>query len=231
MKAVLFDVDGTLVDTNYLHTVCWWEALRAAGRTVPMVDIRAAIGMGSDQLLPHLLGEQPDDADALEERHAELIRAYWDRLCPTNRAGDLVRACAERGARVVLASSAGGDELTALRRAIDADAAIAAATSKDDVSTSKPAPDLVERALELAGASADEAVFVGDSVWDVAAAHRAGVVCVALTCGGTTDADLLAAGAEEVYADPAELLAKLRSSALSRLGCGRRPAATSSDLR
>jgi HAD superfamily hydrolase (TIGR01509 family) len=217
MVAILFDVDGTLVDTNYLHTVCWWEALRASGRTGAMVDIRAAIGMGSDQLLPHLLGERPDDADALSDRHAELFRAYWDRLCPTSGAADLLKACAAGGARVVLASSAAGDELTALRRAIDADAAITAATSKDDVATSKPAPDLVQRALELAGVPADEAVFVGDTVWDVAAAHRAGVVCIAVTCGGTTDAELLAAGADEVYADPAELLAKLNSSAFGRL--------------
>jgi HAD superfamily hydrolase (TIGR01509 family) len=219
MGAVLFDVDGTLVDTTFLHAVCWWQALRAGGHRVAMTDIRAAVGMGSDQLLPHLLGGAPpqDEATALADRHDELFRAYWDRLDPTNGAADLVRACAARGDRVVLASSAGSDELTALRRAIGADEAVAGATSKDDVSTSKPAPDIVHSALRLAGVDAADAVFVGDSVWDVVAAHRAGVVCVALTCGGTTADELSRAGADEVYTDPADLLAHLRSSALGRL--------------
>ena len=93
----------------------------------------------------------------------------------------------------------------------------AAATTADDVSTSKPAPDVVHRALDLARSSPSDAVFVGDTVWDVAAAHRAGVVCVALTCGGTTVEELRAAGADEVYQDPADLLAQLRHTPLARL--------------
>lgn len=218
MPAVLFDVDGTLVDTTYLHTVCWWQAFVEAGHRVASVRIRGAIGMGSDQLLPHLLGHDPDpdEARALSARHDALFRPYWDTLQPTNGAADLVRACAGRGSAVVLASSAKQPELQALRRAINADDAIAAATTADDVSTSKPAPDLVQRALQLAAVPPGEAVYVGDTVWDVAAAHQAGVVCVALTCGGTTLEELRAAGADEVYQDPADLLHQLRGTALSR---------------
>src|SRR4051794_21265526 len=126
MVAVLLDVDGTLVDTTYLHTVCWWQALSEAGCPLPMVSIRASIGMGSDQLLPHLLGREPDppEAERLAGRHDELFRRFWDDLQPTTGAADLVRAYAARGATVVLATSAGKDELAALRRALDADDAI-----------------------------------------------------------------------------------------------------------
>lgn len=211
MVAVLLDVDGTLVDTTYLHTVCWWQALAEAGHRVPMVSIRAAIGMGSDQLLPHLLGREsaPTEADRLADQHDELFRRYWDGLQPTNGAADLVRAYAARGATVVLATSAGKEELAALRRALDADDAISGATTADDAAASKPAPDIVHRALELAGAAASEAVFIGDTVWDIQAAQRAGIRCLTVTCGGTTAEELRRAGAAGVYADPRELLTHL----------------------
>jgi HAD superfamily hydrolase (TIGR01509 family) len=220
MPAILCDVDGTLVDTTYLHTVCWWQALVEAGHRVPGTDIRAAIGMGADQLLPHLLGgpPDPDEAKTLTGRHDALFRPYWSRLTATRGAAELLRAGAARGLTVVLASSARQEELAALRTAIDADDAISAATTADDVSTSKPAPDLVQRALDLAGTAPADAVFIGDAVWDVAAAHRAGVLCVALCCGGTTVDELRAAGADEVYRDPADLVAQLRTSPLARLG-------------
>lgn len=217
--ALLCDVDGTLVDTNYLHTVAWWQAFAEAGRPRPMVDIRAAIGMGADQLLPRLQGT-PDDSELgqrLRERHSELFRPYWTLLQPLPGAADLVRACAGRGLRVVLATSAGAEELTALRRAIDADDAIAAATNADQVSSTKPAPDIVHQALEAGQVERHDAVFVGDTVWDVIAAHRAGLPCVAVTCGGTTEAELRAAGADEVYSDPATLLANFAASPLARL--------------
>jgi HAD superfamily hydrolase (TIGR01509 family) len=218
--AVLCDIDGTLVDTTFVHTVCWWQALAEGGYRVPGTRIRAAIGMGADQLLPYLLGHDldPDEAHALSARHDALFRPYWDRLPPTDGAAGLLRACAGRGLTVVLASSARAPELAALRRAIDADDAIAGATTADDVATSKPAPDLVHRALAVAAVGPGEAVFVGDAVWDVQAAHQAGVVCVALTCGGTTAEELRRAGADEVYTDPAELTDALRSSPLARLG-------------
>jgi HAD superfamily hydrolase (TIGR01509 family) len=217
-RGVLFDVDGTLVDTNYLHAVTWWEALRQSGRPVPAARIHRAIGMGSDKLLDHLLGADRDAdlSDRVTGAHLTLYATYWDRLLPLPGAADLLRTCAGRGWRVVLASSASREELSALRRSLDADDVIHTATSASDAGASKPEPDLLATALEAAGVSADRAVLVGDSVWDVIAAGRAGIPCVGLTCGGTSAAELREAGAVEVYDDPAALHADLDRSALAR---------------
>ncbi|PJE98013.1 HAD family hydrolase [Streptomyces carminius] len=217
-RAVLFDVDGTLVDTTYLHTVAWWEALRQAGRRVPMSLIHRTIGMGSDQLLDRLLGEDhdPAEAGAVTAAHRTLYAEYWPRLAPLEGAAELLRACAERGWTVVLASSAHGDELAVMRRAVGADDVVAGATSSDDVEASKPAPDLVVSALDRAGVAPDRAVFVGDTVWDVAACERAGVPCLGVLSGGLTRQELLDAGAVEVYENPADLLARLDDSLLGR---------------
>ena len=157
LTAVLFDVDGTLVDSNYLHAVSWWEAFIQAGHDVPMARIHRTIGMGSDQLL-----------DAL------------------------------------------------LRAALAADDAIDEATSSADVERSKPAPDLVQVALDKARVRPDAAVFVGDTIWDVQACGKAGVPCVGLLSGGISRAELLDAGAAEVYEGPAELLDALPRSMLGR---------------
>jgi HAD superfamily hydrolase (TIGR01509 family) len=208
VRAVLFDVDGTLVDTNYLHAVTWWEAFAQAGHDMPMARLHRCIGMGSDQLLDQLLpGDRDRDADAdIVASHDALYSVYWSRLRPLPGAADLLRACHEDGARVVLASSAGPRELAVLRAALDADDAIDDATSAGDVSRSKPSPDLVELALAKAGADPGQAVFVGDMVWDVQACQRAGVACVGLLSGGTSRAELLEAGAVRVYRDPADAL-------------------------
>src|SRR5688572_17342084 len=123
MKAgVLFDVDGTLVDTSYLHTVAWWQALRQFDNDVPMARVHRAIGMGSDRILDHLLGGDHDKThdDDIRAAHASLFAQYWDRLRPQPGAADLLRACARRGLRVALASSASPSDLAALRRALDA---------------------------------------------------------------------------------------------------------------
>jgi HAD superfamily hydrolase (TIGR01509 family) len=216
---VLFDVDGTLVDTNYLHAVTWWEALRRAGHVVPVVRIHRAIGMGSDKLLDHLLGEDrpADENRALADAHLGLYATYWDRLRPLPGAADLLRACAARGLRVVLASSASDKELAALRVALDADDVIHTATSASDAGTGKPDPDILGVALDASGVAADRTVLVGDSVWDVYAARRAGIPCVGLTCGGTGAAELRDAGAVEIYDDPAQLRAVLEHSAVVKL--------------
>jgi HAD superfamily hydrolase (TIGR01509 family) len=216
---VLFDVDGTLVDTNYLHAVTWWEALRQAGHVVPVVRIHRAIGMGSDKLLDELLGtDRPADGDgALADAHLTLYATYWDRLRPLPGAADLLRACAARGLRVVLASSASERELSALRAALGADDVIHTATSASDAGASKPDPDILGVALDASGVAADRTLLVGDSVWDVYAARRAGIPCVGLTCGGTGAAELRDAGAVEVYDDPARLCAVLDHSAIAKL--------------
>lgn len=222
---VLFDVDGTLVDTSYLHTVTWWEALRERGYDVPMARIHRGIGMGSDKLLGHLLGDRrdPDDDAALREAHLDRYARYWDGLRPLPGAADLLRAVADRGLRVVLASSASAKELDALRRALDADGVIDHATSASDAQASKPAPDILAVAMARGGLAPDATVLVGDSVWDVAAAHRAGLPCIAVTCGGTSAEELRAAGAAETYDDPAALCAALDHSMLGALRRDHRP--------
>jgi HAD superfamily hydrolase (TIGR01509 family) len=216
---VLFDVDGTLVDTTYLHAVCWGEALRQAGHDVPMAAVHRSIGMGSDEILDHLVGEKRDhsDDDALTTAHLTLYKQFWGRLRPLPGARELLRECAGRGLQVVLASSAAQEELDALRSALDADDAVTAATSSSDAGSGKPSPDILQAAMNETGLAADRVAFVGDAVWDAAAALRAGVPFVGLTCGGTSEAELRAAGAVEVWRDPAQLLTRLDVSLLGSL--------------
>jgi HAD superfamily hydrolase (TIGR01509 family) len=208
VTAVLFDVDGTLVDSNYVHAVTWWEAFSQAGYDVAMADIHRAIGMGSDEMLDKLLPSDRDTTqdDSLRTAHSALYSTYWSRLRPLRGAPDLLRACKKRGLKVVLASSAGEPEFRALRAALDAEDAIDAATFSGEVERSKPAPDLVQVALDKAGVLADEAVFVGDTVWDAQAAAKAGVRCICLLSGGISRDELADAGATEIYDGPAELL-------------------------
>ncbi|MFI1968625.1 HAD family hydrolase [Streptomyces cinnamoneus] len=218
-RAAVFDVDGTLVDTNYLHAVSWWEAFHQAGHRVTMTDIHHTVGMGSGRLIDRLLGEDRDRSgdEAVSAAHKAVYATYFDRLPALEGAAELLRALADRGWRVVLATSAQGVELEALRRAIGADDAIHAATSADDVDASKPAPDAVVQALEQAEAPPERALFVGDTVWDVQAARAAGVDCVALLSGGIGRAELESAGAVAVYRDPAALLADLDASPFARV--------------
>lgn len=216
-RAAVFDVDGTLVDTNHLHVTAWWEAFRQAGHRVPMHAVHRAVGLPSAGLVAHLLGEDRDTGrdEELGAAHKALYGQYFDRLPALPGAGRLLKRLHRDGWTVVLATSAGGAELGALRRAIDADEAIDATASADDVSEGKPAPEPVEHALELAGVPAERAVLVGDTVWDMKAGTRAGVRCVGVLCGGIPRADLEEAGAEAVYDDPAHLLASLAEGPLA----------------
>ncbi|MEV5276881.1 HAD family hydrolase [Streptomyces sp. NPDC051994] len=218
-RAALFDVDGTLVDTNHLHVTTWWEAFRQAGHDVAMHDIHRSIGLGSDDLVARLLGEDRDrdEDEALSAAHTTLYATYFERLPALPGARDLLRELAGREWRIVLATSAGGAELTALRRAIDADDVIAGVASADDVAEGKPAPDPVHRALELAKTDPAEAVFVGDTVWDMKAARAADVRAVGLLAGGIPRADLEEAGAQVVYGDTAELLSRLDTSIFAQM--------------
>ncbi|MEV7728896.1 HAD family hydrolase [Streptomyces sp. NPDC087917] len=221
-RAALFDVDGTLTDTNHLHVVSWWEALRQAGHEVPMHSVHGAIGLPGEDLLDHLLGEGRDrsDDDRLSAAHDTLYATWFDRLPAFDSAGELLGALARSGWKVVLVTSAKDRELSALRKAIDADEAITDTATSDDVEQGKPAPDPVRHALDLAGVPPERAVFVGDSVWDMKAAVRAGVTAVGLLCGGICRADLEEAGAGVVYRDPAELLAGLADSPFGRVAAG-----------
>lgn len=208
--AVLFDVDGTLVDTTYLHVVCWSEAFAAVGRSVVSAEVHHLIGMDGDLLAEDLLGKDSGLVEEVKERHSSLYKRYWDGLRTLPGARELLEHCHDAGQRVVLASSASGEELGALRTALDADHWLHDTTSSEDADAGKPAADIVQIALDKAGTEPGRAVFVGDAVWDGKAAGAAGVAFVGLTCGGTSATDLRGAGAREVFATPADLLAQVR---------------------
>lgn len=199
MKAVLFDVDGTLTDTTYHHVLAWWEAFAQAGHRVSAADIHHAIGLPSGSLLDRLLPDRDtSDDETVLAGHGALFAAYRSRVTALPGAADLLHACKDRGLTVVLATSANPRELDILRAALDADGAldaVDAVTSTQDVEHGKPAPDLVHRALELAEATPAEAFFVGDSVWDMEAARNAGATPVGVLTGGISSEALLQAGA------------------------------------
>ncbi|WP_375485571.1 HAD family hydrolase [uncultured Jatrophihabitans sp.] len=216
-RGVLFDVDGTLVDSGYIHAVCWWQALRQHDRDVPTATIHRSVGMGGDKLVPHVLGEDVGD-DVVEQivaSHDAVYATYWDRLRIMPGARELVRTCHDAGLTTVLASSAGSAELGVLRGVLDLDDAIDAVTGSADSRGSKPDPDLVQVALDKAGLRPRESVFVGDAVWDVEAATSAGVECIGVECGGTSEAELRDAGASAVFRDPADLLEHWASTSLA----------------
>ncbi len=218
-RAVLFDLDGTLVDTAFVHTTCWWQALRGYEHEVPMARIHRAVGLGSDKILDHLLGEDRDDDDRADDEavvaaHDALFATWRERVRPLPGAADLLRRCHTSGLAVVIATSGGSADLTALMARVDADNAVTATTTSDDAEHSKPDTDILEVALERAGVGPAEAVYVGDAVWDMIAAGRAGMPGIGLESGGVSEAELRDAGACEVWRDPADLLAHGEDSIL-----------------
>ena len=214
--AVLFDVDGTLVDSNYLHVHAWRRAFHELDRNVDSWRVHRAIGKGSGKLLSTLLGEE--DAGRIGDRANELHSRFYletaDLLRPFDRAPDLLRELAGRGVRVVLATSAAPDELEALRKVLDVDDVVAGIVSGDDVEATKPDPEPVFAALDKAGTAPEETIFVGDAVWDVHAATKAGVRTDSVLSGGVGAAELTDAGAVAVYNDVASLLTRLDESVL-----------------
>jgi HAD superfamily hydrolase (TIGR01509 family) len=211
---VLFDVDGTLVDTNYLHVVAWSDAFRACGYDVAMCDILPLIGQGSERLVESALGH-PDDSPA--DAHAAMYAPRLYDVRPLSGAAGLLRRTHAAGLRVVLATSAAANEAALLRKALDVDDVIDAVTTNDDARSSKPAPDIVEAALETVGLTAENCVFVGDTVWDVQAATQAGMDCVCVLTGGIPEPVLREAGAVAIYPTAADLLASFDDSALGAL--------------
>jgi HAD superfamily hydrolase (TIGR01549 family) len=212
--AAILDVDGTLVDSNYQHTIAWDRALRAHGVSVPLWRIHRHVGVGGDQIVAAVAGESVERrvGDAVREteseRYAELVGEV--RVLPG--APELVAELRRRGVAVVLASSAKGEEV---ERYIDALGArdLAVWTTAADVEETKPAPDLVEAALAQAGTS--DAVMVGDTTWDIEAARRAGIPTIGVLTGGFGAAELREAGAIEVYESVMELCERLDQSRLA----------------
>lgn len=213
---VILDIDGTLVDTNYQHTLAWQRALRQHGETVPAWRIHRHIGMGGDQLLTAVAGEEVEQraGDAIRatesERYSELIGEV--ELLPGARA--LLVALREGGVTTVLASSAKADEVDVYLDLLDARELVDDWTTSADVEATKPEPDLLRAALDKVGSDGD-AVLVGDSVWDCEAAERAGIPTVGVLTGGFSRDELLAAGATAVYESAEELCGHLNEAPFS----------------
>jgi HAD superfamily hydrolase (TIGR01509 family) len=212
---VLFDVDGTLIDTNYLHVLAWWQAFVDTGHgPIPMDRIHRAIGIPSEGLVRHLLGD--DDEDTVEA-HSTRYEPLREHVRPLPGTADLLKACAGHGLVVVLATSGQESDLEWMEPAIGAGDAVSGATTSANVDEGKPAPDLLETAVREHGLDPQRTVVVGDAVWDVEAARRARLPCIGLRCGGISGFELTDAGAVEVYSDPADLLEHFNDSSLGRL--------------
>jgi HAD superfamily hydrolase (TIGR01509 family) len=211
---VLFDIDGTLVDSNYQHAFAWWQALREHGHRVPMFEIHRRIGMGSDNLLEELIGEYSEE---LSTSRARYFRPLSLELTAFDGGPELLRAVHGRGCKVVLATSANKEDLEVLLKVIEADDAIDQVTSAADVEHSKPCPDVFERALEISRLAPERAIVVGDTAWDIEAARRIGLGCVCVESGGWSPKDLLAAGAVAVFRTVKELFDRLDESPIGPL--------------
>lgn len=210
---VVLDLDGTLVDSVYEHVVAWHAAFRDVGLQVSAARVHEAIGMGGDRLVGHVAGDAAETAvgDDVRTLHDKYFRAGLRTVCALDGASDLVETLAGRGHRVVLASSSEADIVDELLDIVDVRRHLhAVVTGSDDV-PSKPAPDLVELAIERAGGG--QAVVVGDAVWDAMSAEAAGAHCIGLRSGGIGADRLEAAGASRVYDDPRALLTRLEDGA------------------
>lgn len=216
LTTVLFDVDGTLVDSNDAHALAWVRAFAEHDVDVEFDAVRRLIGMGGDKLMPRVSGIEEDSARGV--RIADRRKAiFLDELLPgiqaLPEAGRLVQTLKARRLTTVTASSAKGEELTRLLDVAGAREAMDALTSSDDADQSKPDPDIVLAALARAHATPQQAVMIGDTPYDIEAATRAGVPVIAFRSGGWSDADLR--GAVAIYDGPADLLANLESSPLA----------------
>lgn len=217
IRAVLLDVDGTLVDSNDAHARAWVDAFVQEGIAVRPDAVRRAIGMGGDKLVPAVSGVDPDSPTGrrLAERRRAIFRdRYLPDIQPLRDAAALVGALRRRGLTPTVASSAHRDELRQLLAIAGTPSLLDEAATSDDADGSKPDPDIVQAALAHAGVTPREAIMVGDTPYDVEAARRAGVGAVAVRSGGWSDADL--AGALAIYDGPWDLLAHLAGSPIVR---------------
>jgi HAD superfamily hydrolase (TIGR01509 family) len=213
--AVLFDVDGTLIDSNDAHAHAWVAAFAEHGIAIDFTQTRRCIGMGGDKLMPEVsgIGEDSVLGTAIAERRSKIFaEQFLPHLRPFKAADRLVAELKARGYTIVAASSARREELQSLLTVAGADALMDANTSSDDATNSKPDPDIVQAALKRANASPTDAVMVGDTPYDVEASLRAGVASIAFRCGGWADHDLK--GAIAIYDGPWDLLSRLEHSPL-----------------
>lgn len=220
-SAVLFDVDGTLVDSNYLHVHAWQRAFAELHIDVESWRIHRAIGMDGSVLVRRLSGDAPDGVRRrLKGLHSEYYLQSSALLSPLPGARRLLEAIAALRLPAVLATSAPEDELAVLRKVLGCDDLVAAVTSSADVDVAKPNPDIIGIALDRIGASAEHAVFVGDAVWDMQACVRAGLPSIGVLSGGIARAELENAGATCIFDNVEDLLDHLDQTPISDLTGG-----------
>lgn len=217
VKGVIFDIDGTLVDSNDAHAQSWVDTFAEAGYEVPFEVVRPLIGMGADKLLPKTIGIRHDSKQGkkLLERRSEIFRKkYLPHLRPLPGARSLVLRVRDDGLKAIVATSAKDEELEGLLKAAEVEDLMEEKATASDAKRSKPDPDIVEAAIEESGVPANKAVMIGDTPYDVEAALRAGVRVIAFRSGGWEDDSLK--GAEQIYDGPADLLTHYDASLLGR---------------
>jgi HAD superfamily hydrolase (TIGR01509 family) len=217
--AAILDIDGTLVDSNYQHALAWYRALRLHGHVLPIWRIHRHIGMGGDQLVASLCGDEVEEreGDAIRQAEKPLFMEMIHEVEPLEGARELIVDLKRLDRTVVLASSAKPDEVDHYLDLLDARDLADAWTTSADVEATKPAPDLVKAALDKAGADADQAFLVGDTPWDCHAAEQAGVPTATVRTGGFSEQELREAGAVAVYESVSELRADLDEVMRSRV--------------
>src|SRR5215213_551803 len=216
IKAVIFDVDGTLVDSNDLHVMAWQEAFRGCGKEVGYDALHEQMGKGGDQLMPVFCSHEELDSfgEELEQSRTELFTSdYLPRVRPFPKVRELFERIKADGLSVALASSAKEEELERHKQSLRVEDLLEAAASADDAERSKPHPDIFQAALaDLGDVEPEEAVVVGDTPYDAIAAGKAGMRAIGLLSGGFSEEDLRAAGAVEIYEDAAGLLERYDES-------------------
>jgi HAD superfamily hydrolase (TIGR01549 family) len=220
IKAVIFDIDGTLVDSVDLHARAWQETFKHFGKEFPFDQVRHQIGKGGDQLMPVFFSKEElaEKGSAMEKYRAELFqREYLPRVRAFNSVRELFMKIKDEGFRLALASSAKQDELKTYKKIADIEDLVEEETSSDDADKSKPHPDIFEAALERLGdVKASEAVVVGDTPYDAQAAGKISLRTIGVLCGGFPEAELKAAGCIQIYKDPADLLARYDETIIAK---------------
>ncbi len=208
LDGVVLDIDGTLVLSNDIHTQAWVEAFASHGYDVSFDQVRPLMGMGGDQLLPQLfaeLNEEEEPGKTIASEHKELVlNKYRPQLKPTAGARDLVEKLLAADLHVIVATSASDRELAVMLKVADVEDLLQETTTSSDAENSKPAPDIVQAALQKAELAPDRVVMLADTPYDIEAAGKAGVSVIAVRSGGFSDEEL--AGAIAIYDDPADLL-------------------------
>jgi HAD superfamily hydrolase (TIGR01549 family) len=206
LDTVVLDLDGTLVDSVYVHVAAWRSAFADVGVDLPTYRIHRAIGMGGDRLVTEVAGAAVERAvgDEVRERHGQHFEERFGHVTALDGASELLALLRERGLTVVIASSGEQEQTDRLLELVDNTDALHERVSGSEADSSKPSPDLIEVALERSGAQ--RALTIGDAVWDVESAQKAGVPCIGLLTGGFGEGELRDAGAAAVVATPRELV-------------------------